>query len=189
MAISCSGHARGAPGQRVGREPSRLGAGGALERRSGLHRFREFRSSSPSTIAMGRPRSRRGATSIRSLTWRRPTDTRLTVIQLHAEVDEPSGERIQRRWTSRSASKRSDTIADRAFLAAKLAGAGCDQRIFTPRAITRLHALSRGCSAQHRKCGDLLSGSLVPCKARIVPPELVETVARDARPTRSDAGG
>jgi hypothetical protein len=64
------------------------------------------------------------------------------------------------------------------LLAAKLAHAGNSDRIFTPRAITRLHALSLGVP---RKLEQLASLSLIGGAARgleVIHPDLVDTSAQ-----------
>jgi hypothetical protein len=63
------------------------------------------------------------------------------------------------------------------YLSAKLAGAGCSEGVFTPRAVTRLHSWSEGVP---RGLDRLATFSLMASaveRRKVVPPEVVDAVA------------
>lgn len=74
------------------------------------------------------------------------------------------------------------------YLDAKLAAAGCQDRVFTPRAVTRLHGLSGGIP---RGIDHLAAMSLMAGAARgleVLPPEVVDGVAQEFREVPSHFG-
>jgi type II secretory pathway predicted ATPase ExeA len=71
------------------------------------------------------------------------------------------------------------------YLTVKLAAAGCTERIFTPRAVTRLHGLSRGVP---RGLEQLAALSLMAGAVRgleVIPPDIVDGVAQECGPDES----
>lgn len=65
------------------------------------------------------------------------------------------------------------------YLAAKLAGAGCRENLFTARAITRLHCL---CAGVPRGLQQLATRCLMAGASRgleVIPPELVDRLANE----------
>jgi hypothetical protein len=63
------------------------------------------------------------------------------------------------------------------YLNAKLAGAGCSERVFSPRAVTRLHSWSEGVPRGLDRLAtfSLMAGAVEGLK--VVPPEVVDAVA------------
>ncbi len=71
---------------------------------------------------------------------------------------------------------RSPAVRQSAYLAAKLAAAGCNEPVFTPRAITRLHCSTAGVP---RAIDQLAACCLMVGAAQgiaAIPPELVDAV-------------
>jgi type II secretory pathway predicted ATPase ExeA len=75
------------------------------------------------------------------------------------------------------------------YLQAKLSGAGCSERIFTPRAITRLHGLSAGVPRGLERLAalSLMAGSLRGLE--VVPAEVVDAIAHECRNEVAELGG
>ena len=65
------------------------------------------------------------------------------------------------------------------FLTAKLAAAGRDEPAFTPRAITRLHALSAGVPRGLDRLASLALMAGAVRRLEMIPAEVVEGVARE----------
>jgi hypothetical protein len=168
-------------GERVGREPSSLGAAGALRRALQVRAL--LRSQIIVAVDDRSPTTTRAeARDIDSLVQLgNLTGAELTVIHVarSARHFESDGCDCWARAITLAALTRSQVEE---FLTAKLATAGCAEQIFTARAITRLHALSRGLP---RKLQDLAALCLLAGATRgleVIPPELVDGIACETAP-------
>ena len=153
------------------------GAGPCASRRL---RSRVSRSSSPSTTGTAVPARRRHATSTCSAHRGFGQETRLTVIRVGRPSSEPSPE-PEDGWTLAIGLLRLTRSQVDAYLNAKLAVAGASERIFTPRAVTRLHGLSGGIP---RGLEQLAALSLMAGAVRgleVIAPDVVNGVARECR--------
>jgi type II secretory pathway predicted ATPase ExeA len=165
-------------GQRVGREPSRLGAWRTLERALRISALLQSQTivAVDDACRMATSAAGRALDSLVGLGAAAGAD--LTIIQV-ARAERPAA--TEGFAASALAIKLAALTRSQAedYLAAKLAKAGCTERIFTSRAMTRLHALSRGVP---RKLQDLAVLCLVGGAARgleVIPPELVDGVASE----------
>ncbi len=113
-------------------------------------------------------------------------EAKLTIIQISRPLSEPSWQGEQG-WTLAIGLQRLTRSQVDDYLAAKLAGAGCSERVFTPRAVTRLHGLSggipRGLEQLSAMC--LLAGSVRGLE--VIPPDVVDGVSAECFETRSPA--
>ena len=163
-------------GERVGREPGRLGSWRALDRAiriSSLQGVQVVLAVDDCDASGATPRHELG--SLVHLGSSVGAD--LTLIQLaRADSHRESGSSgsawdlaIGLRALTRSQVQR--------FLAAKLEAAGCTEPVFTPRSITRLHGLSMGVprGLQQLASLSLMAGSLRGLE--VIPPDLVDGVA------------
>lgn len=173
-------------GQRLGREPSRLTCWRAIERSfrlasiQGIHVVIGIDDCESASSGV-----RRDIDSLANL-WT-GSSTRLTIIQagrpsqaLRVDSAQPSTLAIGLESLTRSEAER--------YLVTKLSGAGCDDPVFTPRAVTRLHCLCagvpRGIEQLATRC--LMAGAMHGLEA--IPPELVDTLEgsrEDAVATRT----
>ena len=161
-------------GERIGREPSRLASWRALERAIRLASMQGIH------VVLGiddcnvaSSDARRDIESLVRIGT--GTSTLLTVIQCGRK----SRGRRDDRWTLAIGLESLTRSEAETFLATKLAGAGCRECPFTPRAVTRLHCQCAGVprGLQRLATGCLMagaSGGLV-----VIPPELVDRVAEE----------
>lgn len=163
-------------GQRTGREPSRLAAWRALERAIRLASLQGYQvvaiiddcdDQVDATV-------RRDLDSLPQLGSTMPTG--LTIIRLERTDGEaqPVGCAV---WSPTISLERLTRSQTETYLATKLEWAGSTERIFTPRAITRIHALSSGVP---RGLEQLASICLMAGAVRgleVINPELVDTAA------------
>jgi type II secretory pathway predicted ATPase ExeA len=107
-------------------------------------------------------------------------EARLTVIRVGRPLSEPRSER-EDGWTLAIGLLRLTRSQVDDYLAAKLAVAGASERVFTPRAVTRLHGLSGGAP---RGLEQLAALSLMAGAVRgleVIPPDVVDGVSRECR--------
>jgi MSHA biogenesis protein MshM len=163
-------------GQRVGREPSRLGAWRALERAVRLASLQGFQV----VLAIDDcddqvdESARRDLDSLAHLGS--TAHPELAIIQLERTAGEAQSSACGA-WSLAIGLERLTRSQAESYLASKLEGAGSTERIFTPRAITRLHALSLGVP---RGLEQLISRCLMLGAARgleVIHPDLVDAVA------------
>jgi type II secretory pathway predicted ATPase ExeA len=163
-------------GQRAGREPSRLAAWRALERAvrlASLHGFQVVLAVDDCDDQVD-PTARRDLESLAQLGS--TAHTGLAIIQLErTEGEAQSG--ACGAWSLAIGLERLTRSQAEIFLTTKLERAGSAERIFTARAITRLHALSLGVP---RGLEQLTSRCLMLGAARgleVIYPDLVDAVA------------
>jgi type II secretory pathway predicted ATPase ExeA len=169
-------------GERVGREPTRLACWRAIERAfrlasiQGIHLVIGIDDCESASAHV-----RRDIEALGNL-WT-GLNTRLTVIQaggprpaLRSDRTRPWAPTIRLESLTRSEAE--------CYLITKLAGAGCGEPVFTPRAVTRLHCLSsgvpRGIEQLATHC--LMLGAVRGLEA--IPPELVDTVDEENEAAR-----
>lgn len=107
-------------------------------------------------------------------------EVRLTVIRVGRPLSAAQPER-EEGWTLAIGLLRLTRSEVEDYLTAKLAVAGASERVFTPRAVTRLHGLSRGVP---RGLEQLAALSLMAGAVRgleVIPPDVVDGVARECR--------
>ena len=92
-------------------------------------------------------------------------EAKLTIIQISRPLSEPSWQGEQG-WTLAIGLQRLTRSQVNDYLAAKLAGAGCSERVFTPRAVTRLHGLSGGIPPRTRAAFRYVSPGGLGTRAR-----------------------
>jgi type II secretory pathway predicted ATPase ExeA len=163
-------------GQRVGREPSRLGAWQALERAlrvSALCRSHIIVAvdDCARTTAGGAGRYIDSLVQLGQFAGAELTIIHVARAARNLRSDGCDSWALAITLAALTRSQAED------FLTAKLASAGSTERIFTARAITRLHALSRGVP---RKLEELAVLCLLAGAARgleVIPPELVDGIA------------
>ena len=160
--------------ERVGREPSRLASWRALERAIRLASIQGTH------VILGiddcQLADSDGRRDLEALTrMGSGQNTRLTVIQCGRRT---RGNRDDRWAVAIGLESLTRSEAD-AFLATKLAGAGCRQSPFTPRAVTRLHCLGAGVP---RRLQQLATRCLMVGASRgllVIRPELVDGLAEE----------
>jgi type II secretory pathway predicted ATPase ExeA len=164
-------------GQRVGREPSRLGSWRALERGVRLASLEGCQL----VLAIDDCDQEVDATVGRDLEslarLGSAVNADLTIILIERNVT-GAHSAVNGAWSLPICLERLTRSQSERLLAAKLEHAGNSDRIFTPRAITRLHALSLGVP---RKLEQLASLSLIGGAARgleVIHPDLVDTSAQ-----------
>jgi type II secretory pathway predicted ATPase ExeA len=163
-------------GERLGREASRLASWRALERAmrlatlQGIHVVLGI-----DDCQLATPDARRDIESLASLG--NGTSTLLTVIQ----CGRSSRARRDDRWRPTIRLESLTRSEAELFLATKLAAAGCRESPFSPRAVTRLHALCagvpRGLQRLATRC--LMAGASRGLES--IPPELVDSLAEEFR--------
>jgi MSHA biogenesis protein MshM len=174
-------------GQRVGRESGRLGAWRALERAvrvaslQGYHVVMAVDDCDDSVDAATRR-------DLDSLTHLGSTaSTGLTIIQL--ERTDGGGQPVASgAWLLTAGLDALTRSQAERYLTAKLERAGSSERMFTPRAITRLHAISLGIP---RGLERLASRCLMTGAGRgleVINPDLVDAVAGECWPSSLSAG-
>jgi len=175
-------------GERVGREPGRLGSWRGLERAIRIWSLQEFQ-----VVLAVDDCDERGARAIRReleslVQLGSKFDTELTIIQLE-RADRPYRSDSSGSWALAISLRPLTRSEVERYLTTKLAAAGCGQPIFTPRAITRLHCLSAGVP---RGFQQLASLSLTAGAARgleVIPPDLVDGVAHECCGEVRELGG
>ena len=113
-------------------------------------------------------------------------DGRLTIIRVGRTSSDARSEEDDR-WSLAIALLRLTRTQVEHYLGAKLAAAGCPERIFTPRAVTRLHGLSGGIP---RGLEQLAALSLMAGAVRgleVIPPDVIDGVARECHQSVSQA--
>jgi type II secretory pathway predicted ATPase ExeA len=103
----------------------------------------------------------------------------LTMIQLQ-RIEDGDGLPASATWSARIGLKRLTRSQADDYLTTKLQWAGTTDRIFTPRAITRTHALSRG---NPRELEQLARGCLITGATRgleVITPELVDDFVHES---------
>ncbi len=162
--------------QRVGREPSRLGAWRALERAIRLAALQ----GDQVVLIVDDCDDRLDATVRRDLDSLAQlgsmTSTGLTVVQLERpgiEAPPAAGDL----WSAVISLERLTRSQADAYLATKLQWAGGTERIFTPRAITRLHALSLGVPRGLEQLASICLAAGAVRGLEVINPELVDAVA------------
>jgi MSHA biogenesis protein MshM len=165
-------------GARIDREPSRLGVWRSLERALRVSSLLGFQIvlAIDDCSRLTTNAARRDLDSLVHLGATASAD--LTIIQLErAEGHHES--QTSGSWILAITLKPLTRSQAESYLTAKLARAGCTERIFTSRAVTRLHALSGGVP---RKLQELAMLCLLAGAARgleVVPPDLVDGVAEE----------
>jgi MSHA biogenesis protein MshM len=167
-------------GQRVGREPSRLAAWRALERAVRLASLQGYEV----VVVIDDCGDQVDSAMCRDLDLLAQlgssTATRLTIIQ----VERTDGEAPTVDcgvWSLSIGLERMTRSQAEQYLATKLTWAGSSERTFTPRALTRMHALSLGVP---RRLEQLASLSLMAGAVgglEVINPELVDAVAPECR--------
>jgi type II secretory pathway predicted ATPase ExeA len=111
-------------------------------------------------------------------------DAGLTIIQVGRPLSGPLPE-SEEGWSLAIALQRLTRSQVDDYLAAKLAAAGCSDRVFTPRAVTRLHGLSGGVprGLEQLSTMSLLAGAVRGLE--VIPPDVVDGVARECRDSDS----
>ena len=163
-------------GQRVGREPSRLAAWRALER---ALRLASLQGSQVVVIIddcddQVDATVRRDVDSLAQLVS--TTATGLTIIQVERTDREaqPVGRGV---WSPTIGLERLTRSQAETYLATKLEWAGNTDRIFTPRAVTRIHAISLGVPRVLEQLASIcLMGGAVR-GLEVINPELVDAAA------------
>jgi type II secretory pathway predicted ATPase ExeA len=165
-------------GQRIGREPGRLTAWRALDRALRISSLQGIQFVVAIEVFDGTPRASEERDVVSLERMGAGLHPRLTLIQLarsepdrQSETDDPGRLAIGLAALTRSQTEH--------FLLAKLNGAGGGAQIFTPRAITRLHALSAGVprSVEQLATACLAAGAMRGLE--ILPPDLVDEVTRE----------
>ena len=174
-------------GRPPGREPSRLIAWRALERS-----LRVFSLEGVQVVLAiddcNRTPGAAGSFQVDSLELLGSTlHQRFTVIQLARSMHEHRSEATDP-WSFAINLRALTRTQTEHFLTAKLAGVGAAGPLFTPRAITRLHSLSSGIPSkvEHLATDCLVAGAIRGLA--IVPPELVDEVARQCSADLIGAG-
>jgi type II secretory pathway predicted ATPase ExeA len=175
-------------GERIGREPDRLGSWRALERA-----IRVATLEACQIILAIDDCDHRGARAVR-----RELDSlvrlgsnfgaNLTIIQLERARGDVRSD-WSGAWTLTIGLRALTRSQAESYLATKLKAAGCTGPVFTPRAITRLHGL---CSGIPRGLEQLASLSLIAGAVRgleVISPDLVDGVARECRHEAHAWGG
>lgn len=169
-------------GQRVGREPSRLRAWRALERSirvAALHgdQVVVIIEDCAERASAGVARELDAVAQLGSA-----INSSVTIIQVErTEVE--AGPVADARWALRIGLHRLTRSEAEHYLTTKIQWAGSSERLFTPRAITRIHALTLGVP---RGIERLASMCLLVGAGRgleVVNPELVDAVALECWPT------
>jgi len=114
-------------------------------------------------------------------------EARLTVIRAGRTAPDDQPDQAEDGWALAIGLKRLTRSQVETYLAAKLAAAGCGERLFTPRAITRLHGISGGVP---RALESLAAWGLMAGAARgleVVSPDIVDGVAEECLPALSPA--
>lgn len=110
--------------------------------------------------------------------FRFDNETRFTVIRVLRARCDPRADPMEP-WTLAIGLHRLTRFQAEDFLQAKLAAAGCTERIFTPRALTRIHALAGGVP---RGLEQLAALSLMAGAVRgleVIPPDVVDGVSQE----------
>jgi type II secretory pathway predicted ATPase ExeA len=111
-------------------------------------------------------------------------EARLTIIRVGRPISEPRFE-PEDGWPLAIRLQRLTRSQVEQYLVAKLTAAGSSERVFTPRAVTRLHGLSAGIP---RGLEQLAGMSLMAGAVRgleVIPPDVVDGVARECRESDS----
>ena len=103
-------------------------------------------------------------------------ETRLTVIRVGLPSSEPEDG-----WALAIGLLRLTRSQADAYLNAKLAAAGATERVFTPRAVTRLHALSGGVPRGLEQLATLSLMAGAVRRLEVISPDVVDGVARECR--------
>jgi type II secretory pathway predicted ATPase ExeA len=163
-------------GQRVGREPSRLAAWRALERAIRLASLQAYQV----VVIIDDCDDQVDATVRRDLDsldqFGSMTSSGLTIIQLERTdgAAQPVGCGV---WSPTIGLERLTRSQTETYLATKLEWAGSTERIFTPRALTRIHALSLGVPRAVEQLASIcLTGGAVR-GLEVINPELVDAAA------------
>jgi type II secretory pathway predicted ATPase ExeA len=163
-------------GQRVGRVPSRLAAWRALERAIRLASLQGYQV----VVLIDDCNDQLDATARRDLDFLPQlgsmTSAALTIIQLERTGSEPQsvGNGV---WSPTISLERLTRSQAETYLATKLEWAGSTDPIFTPRALTRIHALSLGVPRGLEQLASIcLMGGAVR-GLEVISPELVEAAA------------
>jgi type II secretory pathway predicted ATPase ExeA len=174
-------------GQRVGPELSHRGSWRALERALRAMSLEGFQvvlavdaGEEPNSDEVGRALDRLAGLSGDEV-------IRLTVIQASRRSAQwSSSGGGDSAWTMAAELKRLTRSQVECYLAAKLAGAGCTEPLFTPRATTRLHALSGGVprGIDHLAALCLIAGAVRGLE--VVLPEVVDGVAQECSAQTSE---
>ncbi len=161
-------------GERVGREPAPLASWRAIERALRLMSIVGYH------VVIGiddcqnaSPAVRRDIEAVASL--ESGTSMRLTIIQAGRPIASARGGARLAPGVALGLDSLSRSEAER-YVTTKLAGAGCSEPMFTPRAVTRLHCSSAGVPAA---IDQLAARCLMVGAARrieAIPPELVDAV-------------
>jgi len=175
-------------GERVGREPGRLGSWRGLERAIRVSSLEGFQ-----IILAVDDCDDQGARTVRReldslVRLGSNVDTDLTIIQLE-RAHRHSGPGSSGSWNLAISLRALTRSQAEHYLATKLHAAGCTEPVFTPRAITRLHGLSAGVP---RGLQQLASLSLMAGAVRgleVIPPDLVDGVARECCDQEQGSGG
>lgn len=163
--------------ERVGREPSRLGSWRALERAIRVASIQGIQ------VVLGiddcqsaGPDLRRDIHSLAGMGT--GTNAMLTVIQVGQRGRASRDERADR-WTLAIGLESLTRSEAEHYLATKLAGAGCNDQIFTARAITRLHSHSAGVPRALQQLATLCLMAGAVRGLEVISPEMVDGVAEE----------
>jgi len=163
-------------GQRVGREPNRLGAWRALERAVHLASLQGMQI----VLAIDDCDARVDQTTRRDLDSLAhvgsTANTELTVIQLERTVEDAQSVACGT-WSRASDVERLTRSQAERYLATKIERAGRTERIFTTRAITRLHALSSGVPRGLEQLASLCLMAGAVRRLELIHSDLVDAVA------------
>ncbi len=108
-----------------------------------------------------------------------PRDRRgVTVVELH-RADPDQSAMDDERWALRAGLKPLTRSEAEGYLHQKLAAAGCSERIFTSRAVTRLQSLCAGVPRGLERLAALSLTAGAICGIEVVSPDVVDRVARD----------
>ena len=169
-------------GQRVGREPSRFVAWRALERAIRLASLQGYQvvvviddcdDQIDGTL-------RRDLDSMAQLCS--TMSTGLTIIQLE-RTDIEAQPFVRGLWSPTIGLERLTRSQTETYLATKLRWAGSTERIFTPRAVTRIHALSSGVPRGLEQLATICLMEGAVRRLEVINPELVDTAAPVCRDT------
>ncbi len=163
-------------GERVPREPGRLGSWRGLERAFQISSLEGFQIvlAIDDVDAQGARAVRRELDSVVRLGSN--VGAQLTVIQLE-RADHRAGSGSNGTWNLAIGLSELTRSQAETYLTTKLREAGCTEPIFTPRAVTRLHGLSAG---NPRGLQQLASLSLMAGFVRgleVIPPDLIDGIA------------
>jgi len=165
-------------GQRVGRDPDRLGSWRALERAIRISSLQGYQVvlAVDDCDERGADAARRELDSLVQLGSR--SDTDLTVIQLE-RADGQHRPDSSSSWALAISLRPLTRSEVEHYLDTKLGAAGCTEPIFTPRAITRLHCLSSGVPRGLQQLASLSLAAGAVRGLEVVPPDLVDGVAHE----------